>query len=716
MDEEPLNFEDVSQTVFYIPYNPTDDDSETGPTSQLPSNPLYKARDLENGQELRLAAYRVAWTKCLNKIKEVIEELHNPSVKSVVKEIKSSYLNILPGLPYPELPVVSIINPAFGSTYLNHVTTQLEDLDQIPESTQTIKSFVTHLYPTDFLNIQAGMRSIIAGYVERDDLVPQVKRKPSTSVTNYDINFLIAWYKALGSDADALNLVIVLHDFEQFDPSVMEDVFYICNMHVSQVPIVFVLSLSSPSEHLQITYPRSTLALLRVRNFNVPSGIGILQEILLKVFFNVDFEPAVMIGPVILEYLVDYYTRFNSSTDAILTILQLAHLKHFTSEPLTILVHSTPWNQVLSRPESFSFLDALATRLTIPSSDSTHAMESQDWRSQTLPAIIAEVNRARKSFFAHARNLRIGFRIMMCIQAFLEKQGYKGLEWSADPRKEGGLCEAMVNVLRGKLGGDIKRLGTFTKMLKPDELQGILEELRTFFEVPSEKNLDEQEALTNIALFQSLLSGDSHDKSNVQMYSDVANRLSEWTKTFLTDKLVLLEDTDLWDIWYTGASPFPAELINPSIRASLLSGLLRPHDYADSPFDDVSTNATSKSLWELPDTSILFKRYLDSGKMINVYDWFESFQTILETQRTELKARSANDGRTSSPSKRGKMKQPPPETEEALERWKIEVHARFIRALHELDYLGFIKHTKRKTKADHVLRTLFDVADDGFDE
>lgn len=108
--------------------------------------------------------------------------------------------------------------------------------------------------------------------------------------------------------------------------------------------------------------------------------------------------------------------------------------------------------------------------------------------------------------------------------------------------------------------------------------------------------------------------------------------------------------------------------------------------------------------------------------MINVYDWFESFQTILETQRAEIKTRSANATRTRprtrtpSPRKRGKMKQPPPETEEVLERWKIEVHARFIRALHELDYLGLIKHTKRKGKADHVLRTLFDVADDEFEE
>ena len=114
--------------------------------------------------------------------------------------------------------------------------------------------------------------------------------------------------------------------------------------------------------------------------------------------------------------------------------------------------------------------------------------------------------------------------------------------------------------------------------------------------------------------------------------------------------------------------------------------------------------------------------------MINVYDWFESFQTILETQRMELRTRSstlANDNskrrtrsrtRTPSPRKRGSKQQPPAETEEELERWRVEVNARFIRALHELDYLGFVKHTKRKGKADHVLRTVFDVADDEFDE
>ena len=90
-------------------------------------------------------------------------------------------------------------------------------------------------------------------------------------------------------------------------------------------------------------------------------------------------------------------------------------------------------------------------------------MESEDWRSQTSTIIVTQVNRARESFYAHARNVRIGFGMMRCIQSFLERQGYKGLQWSADPRQDGGLCEAMIDVLRGNVGRDVKDLGILTK-------------------------------------------------------------------------------------------------------------------------------------------------------------------------------------------------------------------------------------------------------------
>jgi origin recognition complex subunit 3 len=114
------------------------------------------------------------------------------------------------------------------------------------------------------------------------------------------------------------------------------------------------------------------------------------------------------------------------------------------------------------------------------------------------------------------------------------------------------------------------------------------------------------------------------------------------------------------------------------------------------------------ALWELPDTCILFRRYLDSGKMINVYDWFESFAVVLESQREQLMEDKAN-GMFSPTKGKGKRKEIVDEDRNEVDedKWKMEVHARFIRALHELDYLGFIKHTGRK--ADHVQRTVFDV-------
>jgi origin recognition complex subunit 3 len=170
-------------------------------------------------------------------------------------------------------------------------------------------------------------------------------------------------------------------------------------------------------------------------------------------------------------------------------------------------------------------------------------------------------------------------------------------------------------------------------------------------------------------------------------------------------------------------------MINPSIRASIISGLLHPLDYVNP---DESKKHPAE-MWELPDTSILFHRYLDSGKMINVYDWFESFAVVLESQKRHLKKLSksnGSDGGSKAPTPRngkgkgkgkGKQRQVDEDMDvdedgdgedeygEDEEKWKMEVQARFIRSLHELDYLGFIKHTGRK--ADHVLRTVFDVTD-----
>lgn len=129
-------------------------------------------------------------------------------------------------------------------------------------------------------------------------------------------------------------------------------------------------------------------------------------------------------------------------------------------------------------------------------------------------------------------------------------------------------------------------------------------------------------------------------------------------------------------------------MLHPESYAAQLPHLARR---GGSEPDD--TEDETPAVWELPDTSILFRGYLEAGRMINVFDWYQSFAAVLETQRDrvlEIEDQLAGE-----------------EVED--ERWGMEVQARFIRGVHELDFMGFLKHTGRKP--DHVTRTVFDVSE-----
>ena len=149
--------------------------------------------------------------------------------------------------------------------------------------------------------------------------VSTVQRKPTTSLASYDIELLKVWYGVLRDSAGRLHirpsacradisegpepppqLVVFLHGFEQFDESVVQDLFFICRWatnpllyfspkrvispYVPQLPLIVVVVLSSlyPS-FLQTTYPQPVLSLLRVDTFTVPSGPTLLERIIAEV-------------------------------------------------------------------------------------------------------------------------------------------------------------------------------------------------------------------------------------------------------------------------------------------------------------------------------------------------------------------------------------------------------------------------------------------------
>ncbi|THU95492.1 hypothetical protein K435DRAFT_966374 [Dendrothele bispora CBS 962.96] len=799
-----INLDDPNQSVFFIPCAESDDEEQQIQEEEV-SELLYG--DLPNGDEIRWEAYRAAWTKCLDRVQALSHALYAPVVAQVVNQINNAYDETLLGLPREELPFIAVSNTSSNTSFLAAIVTKL--------GRQETPSYITHLHPSECPNITTAMRTLVNGFITQS--TGQKYASSARSLAPYDIRVLEAWYATVENAGDAKrNLVLIIHDFEQIDPNVMQDIIYICSLYIPKLPLVFCVSLSSPEmpSYLHLAYTRSTLTLLRLHRFTVPSGSRLLEEVFMKTFVDLEYEPPLVLGPAELEFLLDYCTRYNCSVDVILNILQLAHLKHFMNHIPSLLFLSTPASSILKEPPSFSFLETIMARLHTPGDEDNvtpsraeEEVEVKDWEITNISSFTKTVDSARLDFYRHCQKMRFGFKILRTIDGFLVARGYKGLDWE---RIHGpGIARIFVEFLKGGLTREVKGIRLIISKLRQEELEDFLDELGHLFdELPQSLADSERGAKDEFERFVKdyndfkIGEGSQVDENESQNTKQLAGKVSLWASNYIRSEFLsarplegllilyrskladIVETTCfLWDVWYTGMTPFPSEILNPSVRASIISGLLNPKEFRQPLSPPVFANpedflfggktettkrddnnkdeGADEGLWEMPDTSILFHRYLESGKMINVYDWYQSFHDVLEIQRKKIKRQerereknktvagqssSSKKNGTPSPKKRGR----PPLTdkgkgkdkrdveelveasatrgrskgkgkarenqasdgeksEHSEEKWNLEVQARFMRALHELDYLGFIKHTGRKP--DHVLRTAFDVTE-----
>ncbi|CAL1709689.1 unnamed protein product [Somion occarium] len=734
--------------------------------AEYPDYTPFSSRDIPGGYDLRLKAYREAWKTCCDRIQSIVRALNAPLVSTVVSHIRNAYSkdSSLPNLPYPELPVVALSAPGGHATILSDVIDILHESGQdraggtskgkeraqdatLIDSMNNSRAIVTHLHPSECPNLLGLMKALVCGFVEEQDASGQngdegitapaaTKRKATASLANYDIRLLVAWYTALLELRDpGPQLVVVLHDFERFNVAALQDMFYICSQHISRLPLVFLLELSSPANpsYLHTAFSRSTLALLRISTVAAPSGVEVVREIVQKTFFDVGFEPDVMLGPATLDFLIDYSTRHSASVDGVLNIIQLAFLKHF-DEPFSLFVHDTYLGTrskkdacgKLQRPESFNFLDSLLTRIWHDCENLPGGILKPeiDWRNPSVSDVLDLVFSAHTESKQRAQRMKLGFQVMLLVQDFMRSEGYK----STSSGKDEDRLEFLTGVVRGRVSKDVRYLGMAVKKLTAKELDNLISILYQFFQsLKPHLRRDEEPARVRIVAANMQLPREALDEEEPDEQTEfpkihpavppIAADIGEWLVEYLESRIVRLDQGLLWDVWNTGMTPFPSELLNPAPGQSIVNALLHPYDFVES--QQVLTSSGGLA----SDEEINGESKKPQRRLINVFDWYESFSLALEMQRRHLRkqTRRTQRKRTASASPRkgkGKARKPAADTEdeeedfdskEEEEKWKVEVQARFIRALHELDFMGFIKHTNRK--ADHVIKTTYDIPD-----
>jgi origin recognition complex subunit 3 len=138
------------------------------------------------------------------------------------------------------------------------------------------------------------------------------------------------------------------------------------------------------------------------------------------------------------------------------------------------------------------------------------------------------------------------------------------------------------------------------------------------------------------------------------------------------------------------------QALHPQLRSSIHMALTEPQSIlqchccnASSSSSSISSPSPSRS-----DISLLYNLYHEFGRMINLYDWYMAFASLASPSS------SSTDTRQLRPSeKRRKLITSESSPTDAI---NMSLLARFIRSISELQIIGLIKPTRRKT--DHVLR------------
>ncbi|KAJ3093003.1 Origin recognition complex subunit 3 [Quaeritorhiza haematococci] len=131
------------------------------------------------------------------------------------------------------------------------------------------------------------------------------------------------------------NLVVILPDFESFQPSIVEKLITIFSNHQVHLPVVFVIGIATTLETLYQAVSRSTLALLRTEKFTArpleDCTNTIVEEILLR------NTTGLKLGKQVYAHLLDMLILHTASVKKFVNGIKLSIMHHFYSNPLSIL-------------------------------------------------------------------------------------------------------------------------------------------------------------------------------------------------------------------------------------------------------------------------------------------------------------------------------------------------------------------------------------------
>ncbi|KAI9105418.1 origin recognition complex subunit 3 N-terminus-domain-containing protein [Phlyctochytrium arcticum] len=575
-----------------------------------------------------------------------------------------------------------------------------------------------------------------------EPMLPASSLQTNVKLPAYDMQILTGWY---GYNPSCKNLVAIIPDYECFDSGVLQDLIDIFREYHGRLPLVLLFGVATSTNALDQTLPRSALSALRVENFQLQNSNHTINTIVEELLVQPTFTTANIskngfpLGSATFDLLVSNYQLHTMSVGSFVQTLKYAVMDYYYSNPLSILFDLHLQGQLMQQHDAFSAEHLISIRLL--KSFQRHVESLVEDEPEEAARLLQDDKAippwCNKSFI-DLQEYRVRYHIAMSclieIQTAAKNPSFnrplRSLHNSAlrGDFPDETFIEPLLRLVRKKPILAVQQLlTTCMDKMRPhtacaadlEKLEALMKQSEEWADSDSESESDDncradpdspfvvvKSEASRKRLLASGAMGLTPGKKGGRT-TNVSKRLKPIVENIKkgTAEAFLKDVADAFWQYFESAfrsyttlplhelvyhsNPMRLQLaFRPQPRASIQTALGQTQHYfhcdccvasSTTAFDNVNSIHHS-----LQDASIAYRLYLECGRMINLYDWFVAFGAVVEKE--EVVARDA----------------PSLDEEQMRVTRAQEIQARFVRAMGELQFLGFIKPTTRKT--DHVMR------------
>ncbi|NXK95658.1 ORC3 protein, partial [Formicarius rufipectus] len=615
-------------------------------------------------------------------------------------------------MKFREIPTAALV---LGVNVTDHDLTfrSLSDLLQ-----DNITPYIALLEAKDCPGIKNLMQKLMAQLmncsIDVDSLEDEDYVQVSQNRIRCSMSSLSKWYKSVTKKTDSETpsqkrtssstywksppIVVIFKDMESFTTKVLQDFIVISSQHIHELPLVLIFGIATSPMIIHRLLPHSVSSLLCIELFQSLSCKDHLSTIIDKLLLSDQFP--FKLGEKVLQVLINIFLYHDFSVQNFIKGFQLCIVEHFFSQPLSVLccqlidlekrVNSLSHDQCenIRRLPSFrSYVEKQESekQIALLTSDNFLKEESQKLLEDlhVYHYNYVSVLRCLHVFTSSLPKYPLGKQIRDLHCACLENPVWETEEYESSLQlarmlNKSDLVTLLQQCVEILLSSSGKEFDKTVEKLKEFLTQFQNLEAEAFQERDvSVSSLKELQKKTDLYHLQKTLLElkESRRSKKLTKFEMLRFEVVDYIDCLVRKYLVPADHRTLHEILYFNTASVLREHLNAAPRTALHTALNNPHWYLKNQALKCDGGSISN---KAPDICIVYKLHLECGRLINLVDWLEAFSTV-------VMAAEAPNADTA----------PSDQVDDII-------HARFIRAVSELELLGFIKPSKQKT--DHVAR------------